>query len=163
MRQPILLYSTNTWLAYHIAQQYYDSKHYVWCTPYLGLGSNVTFESTVPPTSSPLEIYRILYQEVKRGDKHSAMIDRNRAGILRGASLKQRLGVITPQKEMDIAAIVDLSERMDFRPLLYVIPYALVRKLVKEVPVSNRAHPLSKEYIIEELPRRCFDVIDFNI
>src|SRR5262245_16335140 len=31
---PPVLYSTNTWLAFAIAQKYYASRHYVWCTPH---------------------------------------------------------------------------------------------------------------------------------
>lgn len=62
----------------------------------------------------------------------------------------------------EIAAIVDCSETADFRPLLYVIPYRAVSKQVKQVPVAERAHPLSEEYMIECLPRRYFDMIDFE-
>jgi hypothetical protein len=30
-----------------------------------------------------------------------------------------------------------------------------------EVPVERRAAPLSREFLIARLPRRCFDVIEF--
>jgi len=111
------------------------------------------FDSTVPPTSSPLEVYRSLYEEVRRGDDHSAKIQDNKAGLLRGASFKRQHSVITEQEERDIAAIVDRAANRDFRPLLYVIPYGLVRSLLADVPVANRAHPLSREYVIADLPR----------
>ena len=29
-----ILYSTNTWIAYMIAERFYRRHHYVWCTPY---------------------------------------------------------------------------------------------------------------------------------
>jgi hypothetical protein len=161
MNEPILLYSTNTWLAYNIAQQYYHHVHYVWCTPYLGPGSQSMFDSTVPPSSSPLEVYRSLHEEVQRGDDHSSKILDNKAGLLKGANFKHQSGAITDQEERDIAAIVDRAVHRDFRPLLYVIPYGLVAGLISEVPVAKRAHPLSREYVIAELPRSSFDIIDF--
>lgn len=30
---PLVLYSTNTWLAYTVAERFYGGEHYVWCTP----------------------------------------------------------------------------------------------------------------------------------
>lgn len=41
--------------------------------------------------------------------------------------------------------------------------YGRVPGLVKEVPVEERAHPLSQEYIIESLPRRLFDIIKLEL
>jgi hypothetical protein len=34
--------------------------------------------------------------------------------------------------------------------------------MLKEVPVAERAHPLSQEYIIEELPTELFDTIELE-
>ncbi len=163
MADPILLYSTNTWLAYIIAQRFYKGERYVWCTPFFDPRSLATYDTTVPPTSSPSEIYRNLDAEVRRGDRHSAKIKENRTGILRGANYKRASGIITEEEEKDIAAIVELAEIRDFRPLLYVIPYTLVSNLLREVPVRDRAAPLSQEYMIEKLPRRHFDILEFNL
>jgi|GEM_PF-5439362 len=33
MGDPLLLYSTNTWLTYVIGERFYRDEHYVWCTP----------------------------------------------------------------------------------------------------------------------------------
>lgn len=160
---PILLYSTNTWLAYQIAERFYHREHYIWCVPYFDPRSLSVYHITIPPSSSPAEIYRDLYEVVRRGDRHSAKISENKAGILRGAEFKRVSGIITEDEERDIASIVELAETRDFKPLLYIIPYNLVSDLIKEVSVEDRAHPLSVEYIIECLPRRFFDVIEFNI
>jgi hypothetical protein len=73
--------------------------------------------------------------------------------------VKRTSGVITENELSEIAAIVDAADVGDFAPLLYVIPYQSVRDLVKEVPVGNRAHPLSEEFVIEALPGDLFDVI----
>ncbi len=34
MSAPLILYSTNTWLAYKIAERFYGDMHYVWCAPF---------------------------------------------------------------------------------------------------------------------------------
>jgi hypothetical protein len=158
---PLVLYSTNTWLAYTIAEKYYKQVHYAWCSPYFDARNASSTNRTIPPSSSPLEVYQALSQEVGRGDRHSAKIGANRIGILRGSGVKLAQGVITKEEKQEIAEIVELAQVYDFRPVLYVIPFALVGSLVRSVAVSKRAHPLSDEYIIEALPRRFFDVIEF--
>ena len=112
-----------------------------------------------PRPSSPAEIYRGLKEEVERGDRHSAKVAQNKVGIIRGASVKRSQGIVTKAQEKEIAAVVKAAETADFAPLLFVIPYHLVSKKLRIVPVAERAHPLSTEFIIQRLPRRCFDVI----
>ncbi|MGH6920322.1 MAG: hypothetical protein ACREJ0_21775, partial [Geminicoccaceae bacterium] len=63
----------------------------------------------------------------------------------------------------EIAEITRLATVADFRPLLYVIPYALVDRAIKAVPVAQRAHPLSDEFQIESLSRQCFDIIELPL
>ena len=157
---PILLYSTNTWLAFIVAETYYNGVHYVWCTPRFG-DRSVPNDIVLPPSSRPYEIYRRLHEEVHSGDRHSPKVRENKAGILRGAASKRAAGVINEQQESDIASIVERAELADFRPLLYQIPYGPVSALLREVPISKKAHPLSKEYKIEELPRKYFEPIEF--
>jgi hypothetical protein len=129
------------------------------CTPYFDSSSLPSHDYTIPPTSSPSAIYHSLYEEVQRGDRHSAKIRDNRNNILKGAERKREAGVITEQQEEEIGKVVDYAEIQDFRPLLFIIPFHLVTNLVKAVPVEERAHPLSVEYTIENLPRHCFDII----
>lgn len=159
MSNPLLLYSTNTRLAYLISKRYYGDLHYVWCTPYFDSKSLAPHDYTIPPTSSPGEIYHNLYEEVIRGDRHSSKIEDNKRGILEGANAKRKAGVINEQQEQEIAQIVEQAMILDFKPLLYIIPFNLVTNLVEEVPVNKRAHPLSVEYLIKELPRHLFDII----
>lgn len=160
MRDPVVLYSTNTWLAYGIAQTYYNEIHYVWCTPYFSSDASSGYDYTIPPSSSPSEIYAGLYKDVNQGDRHSAKIEMNKAGILKGAIAKEKAGVINKRQRLEIYSIVRRAETKDFRPLLYVIPFQPVTRLLKEVPVEERAHPMSVEYKIEQLPRRYFDVVE---
>ena len=159
-KKPLLLYSTNTWLAFMVAQTYYAAEHYVWCTPIFDARTVAAYDSFVPPTSSPAEIYRSLYEEVRRGDRHSAKILENKTGILRGAALKKKAGIIQAGDLKEITAMVGQSQIQDYRPLIYVIPFDRVVKRLKEVPVSRKAHPLSWEYTIERLPKNCFDVLE---
>ena len=62
----------------------------------------------------------------------------------------------------EICHIVNQAKIPDFRPLLYIIPTAKVIAELKDVDVFLRAHPLSEEYIIEELDRKHFDIISFD-
>ncbi len=159
MQDPLLLYSTNTWLAYQVSQRYYRGEHYVWCAPVFdprGLGD---IENVIPPSSSPFEIYRSLSEEVRRGDRHSSKIVDNHAGILRGADYKLIQNNIRKDEFKEIKDIADSADIRDFRPLLYIIPFDRVSSWVKQVPVNQRGHPLSIEFIIEVLPRACFDII----
>lgn len=162
VHEALVLYSTNTWLAYMIGQRYYRNEHYVWCTPHFDPSRAGNLDSAVPPTSSPIEMYRGLAEEVSRRDRHSSKMEENRAGILRGANAKRSDGVIDALQESDIVSIVNLSDKGDFRPLLYVIPYQLVSSLIREPPPEDKAHPLSAEYVIDRLPRSLFDVIEFG-
>jgi hypothetical protein len=161
MAKPLILYSTNSWLAYMIAEKFYGSEHFVWCTPVFDARSLSAYTASVPPTSCPAEIYRNLYEEVRRKDRHSVKIQENKAGIVRGAGMKNAAGDISAEALKEIGAIVEQAELADFKPLLYVIPFDPVAKLVKEVPVAKKAHPLSEEYTIERLPRLGFDILEF--
>lgn len=160
MADPLLLYSVNTWLAYMIAERFYRGEHYVWCTPYFDSRQISTRTIPIPPTSSPAEIYQNLYAEVGRGDRHSSKIKENRIGILRGAVIKKDQGIINDKDAKDIAAILDCAETRDFRPLIYVMPYGVAKACLAEVPVAEKAHPLSVEYIVDRLPHDEFDVIE---
>jgi hypothetical protein len=106
MEEPLILYSTNTWLAYMIAQRYYEAEHYVWCTPYFDPRRFGDRDSAVPPTSSPFEVYCSLAEEVSRRDRHSKKVEENRAGILRGANAKRQAAAIDEEQEKEIASIV---------------------------------------------------------
>jgi hypothetical protein len=159
IREPLCLYSTNSWLAYVIAERYGGQKHFVWCCPYFDHDSSSPVDATTPPTSTPRAIYRALAEETLMGDRHSTKIADNRKGILKGARERLKAGELTVQECQEIGEIVKLAETGDFRPLVYVIPFAAVRQQVRSVPVHGRAHPLSNELLIERLPRSLFDVL----
>ncbi|HMR99952.1 MAG TPA: hypothetical protein PKE62_11920 [Anaerolineales bacterium] len=158
-KKTLILYSANTWLAYIIAEDFYGGVHYVWCTPYFDPNSSDRLHYTVPPSSSPFEIYSGLLEDVKRGDRHSSKISENKEGIRRGVEYNLKAGIINDARAKEIEYIIENADIGDFSPLIYVIPYATVKDILEEVPVDKRANPLSHEFIIKKLPREFFDVI----
>jgi len=113
-----------------------------------------------PPSSDPFEICHGLLKDVEGRDKHSAKISLNKSGILAGADIQLKNGVITDSERLDIIEIVHLAEVEDFRPLIFVIPLDGVLSLAKKANIKLTAGLFSREYIIEKLPRDKFDVID---
>jgi hypothetical protein len=96
-------------------------------------------------------------------DRHSALIAQNKAGLLRGADAKRKAGIITPAEKRDIIDMVNLADLDLFQPLIFVIPCTpAIRKVAQVVPHTGRANPLYEEYVISELSREDFDVIDPN-
>lgn len=161
--EPVVLYSTNTLLAFRIAEKYYQGKHYVWCAPYFSANSLPEAERTTPPSSTPSAIYDRLYQEAFSGDEHEQWkIDANKTGLRNGAEAKAKAGVITEQQKLEIQAMINSAKPRHFRPLLYIIPYSSILDLLKKPAVEKRADILSEEYIIESLPRSTFDYIDYK-
>ena len=159
--KPIVLFSTSTLLAYRINEHYYHGKHFVWCNPFSNVKSVLPANTAMPPSSTPCVLFKAFDSDAKTNDLHSVVIKNNRLGLLRGAAVKRSRGAITAAQESEITQIVNAAANQEFAPLLYVIPYAAVARLVKPVPVANRAHPFSEEFIIEELPRKAFEIVEF--
>lgn len=156
----LLLYSTNTFLAYRIAEDYYGCSHYFWCSPLFDGRLEPRFGRPQPPTASPAEIYETLLKEVNRGEGHSNRIKQNKSGIMAGATAHRDKKTITEEQYKEIAAIVGASILIDFRPLLMVAPHDRLDAYLTPVSVLSRAHPLSPEYIAKGVPRAAFDVLE---
>lgn len=159
MSKPLVLYSATTKLAYWIAQKYYGETHYVWCAP---KRDTDRFGFTNPPSSEPVSIYWTYKRDVDSGDGHSAIVEGNRRGIIRGATIKEQSGVIDQSTRELIEQMVKSAGLGDFSPLLLVIPYSAVESSVRPADIPNRARATSDEYIIESLPRNCFDVLELH-
>lgn len=162
MKEPLLLYSTNTWLAYAIAERYYDGVHFAWCSPVYD-GTRADAHVNIPPNSSPADLYRLLRDEVERGEQHSAVLADKRDGLIRGAATRHAEGMIGDAEFDAIRQTVEKSPLHDFRPVLYLIPFDRVRATAVEASVEERAHPLSIEYKVDPLPRECFDVLELKV
>jgi hypothetical protein len=158
---PLVLYSCNTWLSWAIAERYYQGIHYCWCAPFFD-GRTAAQQYRLPPTASPAEISATLLAESSRGDRHSGSIERNRLGLRRGIQAKLKAGVISAREAAEIGIIVEDASLVDFRPLLYVIPFAAVAGIAAPVGPRARAHPLSPEYLIHTLPGHLFDVLELG-
>jgi hypothetical protein len=162
MKEPLVLYSTNTWLAYAIAERYYGGVHFAWCSPVYD-GTTAVSSVNIPPSSSPAELYRHLLEEARRGERHSAKLEKHREGLKTGIRARWTDGTIDERQAAEIERTIDTAGGADFRPVLYVIPFERVRGTVFEVPVEQRAHPLSVEYRVENLARECFDMLELRI
>lgn len=156
MKSPIILWSVNSELAWKINVKYYNDVHWVWCTP--DFGSSVSTGNLLnnPPSAQALKIYRTLDEAAKSSDRHSSALSNNRTGLRIGVESKYAEGIIGESQRDDINYIIDETECIGFRPLIYVIPYEEVKDIITTVPVSATASPHSTEYIIEELPGDMF-------
>lgn len=157
IKHPVL-YSTMTAVAFNINKKYYGGLHYMWCTPYFGSD----FESphfTVPPSSSPLEIYNTIKKEIDGADLHNSKIRLNRIGIRKGADAMLKLGRIDHEAHGEILVASKLAPMHQFKPLLCVISRIEAIPYYKKIEIKGRANPLSHEYIVSSLPQSAFDVI----
>lgn len=141
MSDPLILYSVNSWLAYTINERYYGGEHFVWCAPVFDAEAVPRLDQTLPPTSNPREVYRRYKDEVHRADRHGPTIEDNKTGILRGVDAKRNAGMINEGQQKEITEIVNTVECVEFRPLLYLIPYFMVAGLVTKVPVERCVPP----------------------
>jgi|ERR1700761_230034 len=157
----LLLYSTNVFLKFHIQQQYRGDIHYVWCSENFDSRTVAAYSpgSLVPPSSNPADIYRSLLDDVKRADRHSAKIAAQKASFEKLASMWLTAGEINASQKDEIIYLVENAGINHWRPLLYVIPRIPVESRLKTVPMDKRAG-LGPEYIIEDLRRSEFDIIE---
>jgi hypothetical protein len=130
----------------------------MWCTPYFGSD----FKSphfTVPPSSSPLEIYKQLQNEINGSDLHGYKLKLNRMGIRKGAEAMRKRGVITESETNEIIYISKKADKVQFKPLLCVISRLEAIPHFQKVSIQSKANPLAYEYIVSDLPQSAFDVI----
>lgn len=136
--------------------------HFAWCSPVLD-GASLPWlapGAAIPPSSNPLDIYRTLKKDVDRLDSHSDAI-RRQVESCKAIALKLLADEsISSAQAAEIAAIVDAASIADWRPLMFVIPYKLVRRRVQSVPRVSRAS-VEPEYIVPDLKDHEFQVVEF--
>ncbi|MEX2593600.1 MAG: hypothetical protein WD426_12570 [Anditalea sp.] len=164
MKDHLLYYSTNTKVAFFIAEQFYQSTHFVWCAPVYNPEKldEYDFRRKIPASSSPFKIYKNLLDDIKSNDKHSSKIEQNRIGLKKGAAIMREKGIIDDNDFARILKIIDLADINEFAPLVYLIPASLVSTKVNSVDVNDAASPLSSECQIYDLQRTEFDIIEFE-
>ncbi len=154
---PFILYSTRALLTFLINEKYYGQLHFVWSAPSFDIS-----DQSNPRSSSPAHIYNELKIAVQTNDLHSSKIAETKLGLITGARKQKDNGVISDKQLDEIITIVDQSSIMDYRPIVYVVPTKGIENQIKEAPVSQKANPFSKEYIIEALHRKYFDIINID-
>lgn len=148
----LLLYSTGTMLSYRINKEYYQNIHYVWCTE--------AFDARLQPgTSNPRTLCTRYLEQILKNDRHATEINNNKAGILKGASVKLKQGIITQKQHDEIAARIAYAGNEDFYPVVYLINKKAVKSRMKIVEPCDAASDSSVEYIIEDLKGNEFEII----
>jgi len=130
----------------------------MWCTPYFG-SDYKSPHFTVPPSSSPLEIYNTFSKEIEGADLHNTKIKLNRTGIRKGAQEMRKINRISEDQYNEIILIAKIATPQQFRPLLCVIPRLEAVPYYQKVDIKKKANPMSHEYIVAGLPQSAFDVI----
>ena len=157
-----VLYSTNPRIKLLIQERFRRDRHYVWCSE--------SFDSTalgryngaalIPPSSNPRSIYRELRDGVRGGDRHNDKINNTRTSLKALATTWQNAGEITADEKQEIVWLADNPDLTYWNPLVYVIPRHIVASRLILVPVAQRAS-FGAEYIIQDLDRNEFDIIEF--
>jgi len=157
-----ILYSTNTYLKYHIQQRFRNDVHWVWCSEIFDSKTAAALAPNylVAPSSNPADIYRELKRDIAGRDVHSAKIGSQKASLQALAIQWEAGGEISPENKKEIIFMVTTAAIEYWRPLLYVIPRALVQNRMQLVPIEKRAS-FGIEYTINDLKRNEFDIVEF--
>jgi len=159
MVSQLILYSTNSLLAFRISEKYYNAEHFVYCTPNFRPLTTIYSSYNVPPSSCPYVIYRNFCEEIDNNDLNGQKITANKAGLRHGATVKKKSGIISTREKNEILKIIKIAQLTDFRALLYIIPFDVVKLKCHPVPIQRRASPFSDEFYISNLIRNEFDII----
>ena len=149
----IYYYSINTVLSQKITEKYFNNVYHVWCASSFACNGN-------PPSSNPKNIYLRLLEDTNGDDKHSTKIKENKAGLKKAGRAKKEAGIINDTQFNALKTMINNAGTNDFRPLIYIVQADKVKDIVKEVEIKIMARPLGEEYLIEELQREHFDIID---
>lgn len=161
MNAPVL-YSTNTFLKFHIQERFRNNVHWVWCSEKFDArkAAALSPDALVAPSSNPADIYRELRRDVDGRDTHSAKITAQKAS-LQAMAVKWKAECEISTLEMEeIIYMVTTGPMELWRPLLYVIPLPQPVARLQLVPIEKRAS-IAKEFIITDLRRSEFDLVEF--
>ncbi len=151
--EPLFLVSVQSKLAYQINENFYHGMHFVWCSPGFDCPGN-------PDKSNPRAIFTAWREDILNKNLKSSFIDRNKQGILRGIKHHLSQGWIDDRTANFLEELTDKAEFDYFCPILYVIPYQLVKHLVEGVELEKRAGAFSTEFKIPDLPPTFFNVFE---
>jgi hypothetical protein len=100
-----------------------------------------------------------LVHAVRTSDQHDAKIVSQKAVLPAVAVQLCAGGKISEAARNEIVTVVAHSNLFEWRPLIFVIPYAPIADRVVEVERARRASS-EPEYIIEDLRSHEFDIIE---
>lgn len=149
---PLLLYSVNPYFKYYIHQKYRGDVHFVWCSEYFDSRklSSYSAGSVIPPSSNPASPYENLRDAVESEDEGDLKIIQQKNSLKSLAIDWEKGGQITTAEKEEILVSVDKGHFKQWRPLIYLIPRALVESRLIPVPRPSRAS-LGMEFQIHDL------------
>jgi hypothetical protein len=156
-----MLYSTNVFLKLILQEKYANDRHFVWCSEHFDSQalSRYASSSQVAPSANPADIFREIKRDVDRGDLHSAKLSAQKASFIARAHEWEKAGSISNADREDIIFMVNHASSKDWRPLIYVIRRDAVAARLETVPANQRAG-LGNEYIVRDLARNEFDILE---
>jgi hypothetical protein len=158
----LILYSTNVYLKFAINERYGGGAHYVWCSECF----DGTSLATAAPfgvragSSNPRDIYNDLKRATERQDRGHLKIAQQKSALTAQAVFWKDAGKITEDEMVELQQMIQLADFMDWRPVIYVIPRHLVSARLEIVPPVKRATATGVEYIVSDLHRSEFDLIE---
>lgn len=148
-------------MKHRIQSMFRNRHHYVWCSP--------TFEGAAlpryaigagqPASSDPASIYRQLHHAVRTNDGgDKKIIDQKK--VLKALAIKWLANQeISADDRNEILAMVAKSAIIDWKPLIYVIPYGAVTGRAQLVPRKQRASH-EPEYVLADIVETEFHIIE---
>jgi hypothetical protein len=148
-------------MKYRIQTMFRGRRHYIWCSPNFEAAAlpRYAIGAGLPPSSDPATIYRQLHHAVRTKDQgDNKIIDQKK--VLKALALKWfKDNQISADDRDEIIAMVSKSDFLDWKPLLYVIPYGAVAGRAQLVPRGKRASH-EPEYILVDLADTEFQIIE---
>lgn len=152
--EPLFLVSVQSKLAHQINERFYGGLHYVWCSPGFNCPGN-------PPDANPSVIFSRWREDYLNNKTDSPFIQKNRDGLIKGIMHQHALGMIDTKTYEHLKNLTDAAPMKYFCPVLYVLPYQLVKDLVEDVDYHEKAGPFSIEFRIHDLPNSYFNVFEY--
>ena len=152
--EPLFLVSVQSKLAYLINENYYNGLHYAWCSPGFDCPKN-------PPDSNPKMLFSRWREDYLNYATDSPLIQKNRKGIKKGILHQRAMGFISEKTSEQLINLTDTAPFTYFCPVLYVMPYQLVKNLIEDVEFEEKANPFSIEFKLPDLPNKFFNVFEF--
>ncbi len=117
MKEPVVLYSIQSYLAYYINTTYYDDKHFVWCAPFFDSNKESGLTPKLPYTSNPIDIFKSYYKDITIRDRHYKCneIKRNTVALLKGAKIMYSKGAINEETLQKIRRTINLCSKDEKR------------------------------------------------